>query len=102
MDKSLLTNLVALLFALLGFLLLPGLGAELLLGIGLFALSGAVTNWLAVHMLFEKIPLFGECCIVVPSGEFTSPSTTETQVSRPTFRRFCLVSSAFLGSISSV
>ncbi len=25
--------------------------------IGLFALSGAITNWLAVHMLFEKVPL---------------------------------------------
>jgi uncharacterized membrane protein YheB (UPF0754 family) len=25
--------------------------------IGVFALSGAVTNWLAVHMLFEKVPL---------------------------------------------
>ncbi len=24
---------------------------------GLFALSGAITNWLAVHMLFEKVPL---------------------------------------------
>ena len=25
---------------------------------GLFALSGGVTNWLAIHMLFEKVPLF--------------------------------------------
>ena len=24
---------------------------------GLFALSGGLTNWLAIHMLFEKIPL---------------------------------------------
>lgn len=25
--------------------------------IGFFALSGAITNWLAIHMLFEKVPL---------------------------------------------
>jgi uncharacterized membrane protein YheB (UPF0754 family) len=25
--------------------------------VGLFALSGAFTNWIAVHMLFEKVPL---------------------------------------------
>ncbi|MGY0585212.1 MAG: DUF445 family protein, partial [Paraglaciecola chathamensis] len=25
--------------------------------VGIFALSGAVTNWLAIHMLFEKVPL---------------------------------------------
>ena len=25
---------------------------------GLFALSGGVTNWLAIHMLFEKVPFF--------------------------------------------
>ena len=24
---------------------------------GLFALSGGLTNWLAIHMLFEKVPL---------------------------------------------
>ena len=29
----------------------------ILSSIGLFALSGSVTNWLAVHMLFEKVPL---------------------------------------------
>ncbi len=30
---------------------------EQLFSIGLFALAGAVTNWLAVYMLFEKVPL---------------------------------------------
>jgi uncharacterized membrane protein YheB (UPF0754 family) len=28
------------------------------LSAGLFAISGALTNWLAVHMLFEKVPGF--------------------------------------------
>ena len=27
------------------------------LSLGLFGWAGAVTNWLAVHMLFEKVPL---------------------------------------------
>jgi uncharacterized membrane protein YheB (UPF0754 family) len=31
-----------------------------ILSIGYFALSGAITNWLAIHMLFEKVPgLYG-------------------------------------------
>ncbi len=30
---------------------------QVILSIGVFALSGSVTNWLAVHMLFEKVPL---------------------------------------------
>ncbi|MBL1259383.1 MAG: DUF445 domain-containing protein [Thiotrichaceae bacterium] len=52
MNKSVLTNLIA-----AGVF---GLGwewqNELIMMIGLFALSGALTNWLAVHMLFEKVP----------------------------------------------
>ena len=56
MNKSFLTNIIAL-FILLAGLLLP---QPLLQNIGLFALSGAITNWLAIHMLFEKIPgLYG-------------------------------------------
>ena len=40
--------------------------ASLLLFTGLFALSGAVTNQLAIHMLFEKVPfLYGSG--VIPS-----------------------------------
>ena len=37
-------------------LFLPRHG-EIVLMTGLFALSGGVTNWLAVHMLFERVPL---------------------------------------------
>lgn len=57
LDKSLLTNLLSCLLAGLG-LMLPGLAGELALSAGLFALSGALTNWLAIHMLFEKVPGF--------------------------------------------
>lgn len=55
-DKSLVTNLVALSLVLLG--LLPFQEAPYLLTMGLFALSGSVTNWLAIYMLFERVPGF--------------------------------------------
>jgi uncharacterized membrane-anchored protein YjiN (DUF445 family) len=57
LDKSLLTNLVALALVVVG-LSLPEPAAPWLLSIGLFALSGSVTNWLAIHMLFERVPGF--------------------------------------------
>ena len=70
MNKSLATNLVALLLALTGFLL-PGTGGEVLAGAGLYALSGAVTNWLAVHMLFERVPgFYGSGVVPARFGEF--------------------------------
>ncbi len=56
MDKSVLTNLIALALVLAG--LLPSPAAPWLQNMGLFALSGSVTNWLAIHMLFERVPGF--------------------------------------------
>ena len=55
-NKSLLTNLVALGFIAIGHLL-PGRN-ELVLNIGYYAFSGAITNWIAIYMLFEKVPGF--------------------------------------------
>ena len=56
MNKSLITNLIAVLLIVLGFIF----NNNIILTIGLFALSGAVTNWIAIHMLFEKVPfLYG-------------------------------------------
>ena len=55
MNKSLLTNIVSALICLSTFLF-PAY-ADTLLTVGVFALSGGLTNWLAVHMLFEKVPL---------------------------------------------
>ncbi|WEJ63526.1 DUF445 family protein [Thiomicrorhabdus lithotrophica] len=52
MNKSQVTNLVALAILVVGYVL----ANNFVLMIGLFALSGALTNWLAIHMLFEKIP----------------------------------------------
>ena len=54
MNKSFVTNLIAALITLAGYFY----SSMLLLSIGLFALSGALTNWIAIHMLFEKIPGF--------------------------------------------
>jgi len=53
-NKSFVTNLIAALITLAGYFY----SSMLLLSIGLFALSGALTNWIAVYMLFEKIPGF--------------------------------------------
>ncbi len=55
MNKSLLTNVVAVLICLAGYAV-PDY-AEYFFTVGVFALSGGLTNWLAVHMLFEKVPL---------------------------------------------
>ena len=41
------------------------------LNTGLFALSGGITNWLAVHMLFERVPgLYGSGVIPLRFEEF--------------------------------
>ncbi|AAN55816.1 DUF445 domain-containing protein [Shewanella oneidensis MR-1] len=62
MNKSLVTNLLAGICVILGY----ALSLPILFNVGLFALSGAITNWLAVYMLFEKVPgLYGSG--VVPS-----------------------------------
>ncbi len=59
MPKSLLTDLISLLIIILAYIVdVPFHHAVLFTG--LFALSGAVTNQLAIHMLFEKVPfLYG-------------------------------------------
>lgn len=57
MNKSVITNAIAVILAVVGYFLDDPFG-EALLSIGLFAFSGALTNWLAIHMLFEKVPGF--------------------------------------------
>lgn len=67
MNKSAFTNLLALAITLVAFLL----EYDLLLMVGIFSLSGALTNWLAVHMLFEKVPgLYGSGVIPAHFDEF--------------------------------
>ena len=63
MNKSLITNLVSIFIILVGFLYHDEFSFILLVGV--FALSGSITNWLAIHMLFEKIPfLYGSGVIL--------------------------------------
>lgn len=58
-DKSVLTNLTAFLIVISSFFV-PAFLSKHLFDMGFYALSGAVTNWLAIYMLFEKVPfLYG-------------------------------------------
>lgn len=67
MNKSAVTNVVALLVFVSGLVL----NNAIVLSVGLFALSGAITNWLAVHMLFEKVPgLYGSGVIPARFEDF--------------------------------
>lgn len=56
MNKSEVTNLLTVVIMAYGYIN----NIDVLFAIGLFALSGAITNTLAIHMLFEKVPfLYG-------------------------------------------
>lgn len=58
-NKSFLTNLLSLILAATGYFLPEPFHTPVMYA-GLFALSGALTNAIAVHMLFEKVPfLYG-------------------------------------------
>ena len=59
LNKSFITHLIAVILTVFSFVM-PNEYSSLLLFTGLFAISGAVTNQLAIHMLFEKVPfLYG-------------------------------------------
>ncbi len=69
MNKSLLTNLIAAALILAG-LVSPWYG-PVIIETGTFALSGALTNWLAIYMLFERVPLlYGSGIIPARFEEF--------------------------------
>ncbi|GAB6139549.1 hypothetical protein JCM14076_02780 [Methylosoma difficile] len=68
-NKSFITNAVSVLVVLLGYV--SPIQPELIKSIGYFALSGAITNWLAIYMLFEKVPfLYGSGVIPNRFQEF--------------------------------
>ncbi|SMY38926.1 hypothetical protein PAND9192_03928 [Photobacterium andalusiense] len=55
-NKSFMTNALSLLLLFIGYIS----NNHIILYCGLFAFSGALTNWLAIYMLFEKVPgLYG-------------------------------------------
>lgn len=71
LNKAVLTNVIAVCIIGLGFVTTAY--GDVIQSIGFFALSGAVTNWLAVHMLFEKVPfLYGSGVIPNRFEEFKS------------------------------
>jgi uncharacterized membrane protein YheB (UPF0754 family) len=67
LNKTNLSHLLSLVCCLIGYFL----PSALLFDVGIFALSGSVTNALAVHMLFEKVPfLYGSGVIPTRFQEF--------------------------------
>ena len=69
MNKSVLTNIICLSLVIIGGFV--GENGQILIESGIFALSGAITNWFAVHMLFEKVPgLYGSGIIPSRFEEF--------------------------------
>ena len=72
-DKNYSTNAVALCVIFIGLVS----SSSIISSIGFFALSGAITNWLAIHMLFEKVPyLRGSGVIPERFEEFKSAIKT--------------------------
>lgn len=70
MNKVLLTHLLSVVLVIVG-LLTADPWRSICLSAGLFALSGALTNVLAIHMLFERVPgLYGSGVIVMQFEEF--------------------------------
>lgn len=66
-NKSVVTNFLAVIIILIGYVS----STPFIKSVGFFALSGAVTNWLAIHMLFEKVPyLYGSGVIPDRFEEF--------------------------------
>ena len=57
MNKSILTNLISVTITIYG-LVSPIYSTEIFMA-GLFALSGGLTNWIAIHMLFSVTVLLG-------------------------------------------
>ena len=67
MNKSDITNIITVLIMAFGY----SNGNDLIYMVGLFAFSGAVTNSLAIHMLFEKVPfLYGSGVIESKFSQF--------------------------------
>ena len=55
MNKSLITNFLSISIIIIGYLYQENYPFIIITGV--FALSGSLTNWLAIHMLFEKVPI---------------------------------------------
>jgi len=69
LNKSFLTTLVSIL--LIGVSYISPQYVTEIRAIGFYSFSGAITNWLAIHMLFEKVPfLYGSGIVTQRFQEF--------------------------------
>ena len=67
MNKSNMTNIISLIVTILGY----AIHNDTVFMIGVFAFSGAITNSLAIHMLFERVPfLYGSGVIESKFSQF--------------------------------
>lgn len=64
-NKSFVTNLTAIALIPLSFLIPEPMISDAVLYAGIFAFSGAITNLLAIHMLFEKVPFLVGSGVIV-------------------------------------
>lgn len=78
MNKSLLINTISLLLIALSYVI----NSSALLFTGLFALSGAITNQLAIHMLFERVPLLYGSGVIPARFEAFKASIKELMMSQ--------------------
>jgi len=70
LNKSFMTNFISGLLVVAGYFS-PECVKQQIISVGLFAVSGAITNWLAIFMLFEKVPgLYGSGVIPARFEDF--------------------------------
>ena len=85
MHKSLITDVLSILLIAIS-LIVPESYHNPLLFTGLFALSGAITNQLAIHMLFEKVPFLYGSGVIEKNFE-TFKSSIRTMIMKQFFTK---------------
>ena len=69
--KNFITNTSALILVIISYYMPQSIYKQIVASASVFALAGAATNWLAIYMLFEKIPyLYGSGIIPTQFGSF--------------------------------
>lgn len=86
MNKSVVTDIVS--FTLIGIsFIVPQNLQHVILFTGLFALSGALTNQIAIHMLFERVPLLYGSGVIPLRFEAFKASIKELMMNQFFYRR---------------
>lgn len=81
-NKSFITNAVALGLVPLSLLISDEMAAKAVMYAGVFAFSGAITNLLAIHMLFEKVPFLIGSGVIVSRFESFKAAIKELMMSQ--------------------